>query len=109
MFVCLFVFLIASTGAINTDRSIDITSPHTIHSLALKMAFLYEAEGLVAQGYANFQKMVWMAIIHFRVKLPSIPIFGNLNTLAQQGMHISSDFLRNPILIYQIGGHAYTV
>ncbi len=61
----------------------------------LKMGFQRKSDGLVAQGYANFQKMVWIPII----KLPSIPIFGNLNTLAQQGMQISSDFLRNPIFI----------
>ncbi len=58
------------------------------------MGFRRKSDGLVAQGYAKFQKMVWMAII----KLPSIPVFGNLNTLAQQGQQISSDFLRNPIL-----------
>ena len=29
----------------------------------LKMGFRRKSDGLVAQGYANFQKMVWMAII----------------------------------------------
>ncbi len=66
------------------------------------MGFRRKFDGLIAQGYANFQRMVWMAIIPICGScISNQPICQShsLNTLAQQGMQISSDFLRNPILM----------
>ena len=54
-----------------------------------KMLYLIGPDGLVNRGFINFQKMVWMTMVH---------VLQNLHTFGLQGMQNISDFPTNRIL-----------
>ena len=74
----------------------------------LKIGFTTESNMGVAQGYTNFQKSLCITIIHIYPSLGSrssnelssilLNFWRNLQTLAQQGMQISSDSMGHPHL-----------
>ena len=65
------------------------------------MLYLIGPDGLVNLSFENFQKMVWMTIVHV-LRYSSHPwmdaFWGNLHTLNLQDMQIISDFITNRVI-----------
>ncbi len=69
-------------------KSIDI-----VVKIVVKMLYLTGPDGLVNQGFVNFQKIVWMTMVHI-IHVHAV-FFGNLHTLGLQGMQNITGFVTN--------------